>query len=401
MLKMILVAIAMVLAAVGCSTKEMASCECVPGYICDELGECVEETVPDASLPDAQLADAALPDASIPDATLPDAEVALGVEILRPEPLTMEMSEAGVELRAIVSGPDIEGASYTWESLVDGTVASGTVGADGSIADTAMLTAGVQWVEVTVTTLSGVEVSDRVNGIRICGWRLITDFSAALTPDWELFGDASRDAGGWLELTGNARGRQGAIYYTASRISPGDVDFRFRISTGGGSRPGADGFAMSVFAATDATELRRLVAGAPSGSGLGYAVGGAYSRYGMFTGSAFHVEFDTYYNRYNGTNELHTDPSSQPHVEITLNGDAANSVAYANVADLGDNDWHEVEIQVDGERVRVTYDGREIINQVVPGLAFQGGYIGFSGSTGYYTNFHRFDDLAIREGCAG
>ena len=47
----------------------------------------------------------------------------------------------------------------------------------------------------------------------------------------------------------------------------------------------------------------------------------------------------------------------------------------------------------------VTFDGALVIDEVVEGLAFKGGYIGFTGSTGLYTNWHRFDDLQILEEC--
>ena len=49
--------------------------------------------------------------------------------------------------------------------------------------------------------------------------------------------------------------------------------------------------------------------------------------------------------------------------------------------------------------VRAGGSGRTVIDQRVEGLDFKGGYIGFSGTTGYYTNFHRFDDLRTRPAC--
>ena len=114
---------------------------------------------------------------------------------------------------------------------------------------------------------------------------------------------------------------------------------------------------------------------------------------------AFHIEFDTWYNQFNGGNEFHTDPTRQNHVAITLDGDPGNHVAVAETPAIEDNAWHEVELVIRGDRVRVELDGRSVIDQRVEGLDFKGGYIGFSGTTGYYTNFHRFDDLRTRPAC--
>lgn len=47
----------------------------------------------------------------------------------------------------------------------------------------------------------------------------------------------------------------------------------------------------------------------------------------------------------------------------------------------------------------VTLDGLPAIDGLVPGLDLRGGFIGFSGSTGYYSNYHRFDDLQILQEC--
>jgi hypothetical protein len=40
-----------------------------------------------------------------------------------------------------------------------------------------------------------------------------------------------------------------------------------------------------------------------------------------------------------------------------------------------------------------------LVEQLYPELQFRGGYIFFSGSTGYYTNYHRFDDLNVVHTC--
>jgi hypothetical protein len=58
-----------------------------------------------------------------------------------------------------------------------------------------------------------------------------------------------------------------------------------------------------------------------------------------------------------------------------------------------------VELIIDGDHLRVKLDALWVIDERVAGLDFKGGYIGFSGTTGYYTNFHRFDDLRSRRSC--
>jgi hypothetical protein len=40
-----------------------------------------------------------------------------------------------------------------------------------------------------------------------------------------------------------------------------------------------------------------------------------------------------------------------------------------------------------------------IIQRNIPGFSFDGGYIGVSGSTGWASNYHRFDDLRILDRC--
>ena len=235
----------------------------------------------------------------------------------------------------------------------------------------------------------------------VCPDDSVIDFTADLDPaQWLVRGDTTRDASGWLELTGLAPSRAGSIYYLGDTLAEGDVEINLRISTGACPTPGpcssftegADGFAMNIWSVASVPELEGILDLAANGGGLGYGVSGLY---GDRVVDSFHIEFDTYYNR----NDIHTDPTSVPHIGITQNGDPENHLVYYESASLENNQWHDITLSIQGSRVRVMYDGTMAIDQDVPGLSFKGGFLGFSGSTGYYYNYHRIDDLQIVQSC--
>ena len=231
----------------------------------------------------------------------------------------------------------------------------------------------------------------------ICEWASPEKFDINLSgTQWQTYGDAYWDPGGWLEMTGNVKGKKGAIFNTVDYLTPGDITLSFKIQTGPNVGTGADGFALSVFRAEDITELESWIAAAHSGGGLGYGISG---NYGPVVAEAFHVEIDTWHNVYNGNSEFHTDPTPENHIAITLNGDPGNHVLWAAVPNIEDMQWHDVTVVVVGSHVTVTLEGNTIIDETVPDFLFRGGYIGFTGTTGYYTNYHRFDDLQILQEC--
>jgi hypothetical protein len=231
--------------------------------------------------------------------------------------------------------------------------------------------------------------------VGICSLGRPETFDTELDSDhWRIYGDAFWDPGGWLEMTGLQMGRKGAIYNISDRVSPGDVSISFRIWTGGGT--GADGFAMSVFDVRDIDELDRLVADAAAGGGLGYGVGGEWGDWEI---DGFHVEFDTWHNVFNGDNELHTDPTPENHVGVMTDGDPGTHHLWAEIPNIEDSQWHDVTIEVEAQRIIVTLDGATIIDGTVDNFQFKGGVIGFSGTTGFYTNYHRFDELQILQEC--
>ena len=118
-----------------------------------------------------------------------------------------------------------------------------------------------------------------------------------------------------MELTNNYQDTNGAIFNIGRSITPGNVVLRFKISTGQCPTPntscasnGADGFAMSVFQLGTTEELVTVLNDAYTGGGLGYGVAGPYGNTNL---QAFHIEFDTWHNVYNGNSQLHTDPTGQ------------------------------------------------------------------------------------------
>ena len=257
--------------------------------------------------------------------------------------------------------------------------------------------AGNQSVTLTVTNPDGDEkVADISLGI--CTYGDVESFDQPLSGgDWTVYGDAYWDAGGWLEMTGNLQGKKGAIFNTAEMVNPGDVEIHFSIWTGGNElltpspTTGADGFTMSVINAPTVTDLENVIATAGNGGCMGYGVSGECGNMSL---DAFHVEFDTYYN--NG--DVNYDPTPQNHIAVMLDGDASNHVLWVPQT-LEDSQWHDVSIQTIGQQIIVNFDGVEVINSNVNDFQFHGGYIGFTGVTGWGTNFHRFDNLQIIQQC--
>ena len=342
-------------------------------------------------------------------------EPAFGVTILSPANQTSAESGQSVAFEGAVEVTgevDVTGLVVRWISDVDGVLFEGALSESGSSEFSSdVLTAGYHQITFRVEDDQGDGVSTSVV-IGVCGWTDAENFDAALdTSDWigvpgsSYVTDAYRDERGWLEMTGNVQNKKGAIFNVAQAITPGNVVLRFKISTGQCATPdvfcnssaaGADGFAMSVFQVGTEAELIDLLSVAHTGGGLGYGVAGGYGSYDV---PAFHIEFDTWHNVYNGNSEHHTDPMSEDHIAVTLNGNPGEHYLPTAVTDLEDNMWHQMEVRVVGEQVTVSMDEVELMSGTVPGLTFKGGYIGFTGSTGYYTNYHRFDDLEVEEAC--
>lgn len=291
-----------------------------------------------------------------------------------------------------------EELTVSWRSTIDGELWSGPAEPDGTTTYRVRgLSEGRHRLELVATNPLGQSANDLID-IGICSWGVPEAFDADIeSSNWQIYGDAYWDEGGWLEMTGLGTGKRGAIFNTGDPVSPGDVQIRFRIFTGGGAGSGADGFAMSIFEASSVAELETWIGDFSSGGCLGYGITGQCGSYEDI--EAFHLEFDTWYNT-PGDNSGVQDPTEQNHIAVTLNGNPAEHVLWAEVPTLEDEAWHEVEVQIDGSRVTVRLDGETIISDPVPGFRFKGGFIGFTGTTGLYTNWHRFDDLQILEECS-
>lgn len=286
----------------------------------------------------------------------------------------------------------------TWSTWFAGDLASGPVAATGLVSFTlnAGLPEGTHTIELTVTNPLGQSATDAVTVV-VCPVSLPETFDDDIaSTTWEVFGDASWDTdgdNGWLEMTGNAQGKKGQIFQTGTQIDPGDVSISFKILTGGGQNGGADGFAMSVVGVPDVDTLEDYLKAAGAGGCLGYGVSAGC---GTWTVDAFHIEFDTWQN--NGNPNV--DPTSANHVGVLQGGDASEHYLWASVPTLEDQKWHDVHVMVEGVHVTVTLDDDVVIDGDIPGLVFHGGYIGFSGTTGWATNYHRFDDLLVLQQCS-
>jgi hypothetical protein len=209
-----------------------------------------------------------------------------------------------------------------------------------------------------------------------------------------LHGDAYWDAGGWLEMTGIDKGQKGQVSNSLDSISDGVVSIRFTLKTGGGINGGADGFAFTIIDVSNPSDLDSLMNDANPGGGLGYGLGGSH---GSWVGDAVTVEIDTYKNEIS-QGHPHDEPTPQNHIAITKNADAGAHLAWYDVPNVEDFQPHSIRVDIYSGTLRVWYDGAEVINEAVT-IGFKGGHMFFSGSTGWSTNYHIFDDLDIYHQC--
>lgn len=289
---------------------------------------------------------------------------------------------------------EAEEIQVVWSTGAGEVIQDGPAGAAGwTQGEVAFDAPGEATLILTATNPNGQAASASVD-IGVCTWGEPETFSEALsTIGWTVYGDAFWEPQGWLEMTGNAGGKKGAIFNTGAFVNPGDVTISFSIWTGEGINTGADGFAMSVVNTKTVEELETFIDEASAGGCLGYGVSGPC---GGMAVDAFHIEFDTWHNG----GDPNTDPTPGNHVAITLNGDPGDHLLWADMNEVENSGvWHQVEIDIDGSTVTVNMDGTNKLTGVIPDFNFHGGFIGFSGTTGWATNFHRFDNLYVQQGC--
>ena len=230
--------------------------------------------------------------------------------------------------------------------------------------------------------------------LSVCDGYILEDFTTEST-NWVTRGSAYWDPNGWVEMTGVSQGQKGAVYNKVESIASGIASIRFTLMTGGGYYGGADGFAFTIINVANVTDLESWINQAQSGGGMGYGVGGAS---GSFTGDAITMEIDTWHNIYNGSNEFHTDPTSESHIALTRNADPGDHIVFFETPTVEDSQPHDLRVDIVPNKLTVDYDGSEVINEN-PQITFKGGQMFFSGSTGWATNNHVFDNLEIYHDC--
>ncbi|MCB9739902.1 MAG: hypothetical protein H6747_11580 [Deltaproteobacteria bacterium] len=335
-------------------------------------------------------------------------------------PAAEAMLAAGeaVVVKATVDGVVGPGATLELRSDLDGAIGSTVVNPTAGIGSTEVSltvtpsSAGSHALTLHLLGGSGTDamVCPGLGAVQVqvCGAAIEADFAQSIAGSaWKTTGDASWNAGGYLELTGNAQSKSGAVYNQALYVQPGDVRMSLRIATGGGVNGGADGFAMTILEAKAPADVDAYLAKAGKGGCLGYGVSGTC---GSTKVEAFHVEIDTWINKGDpntdppGVSGNNAVPGQGNHIAVHTDGDAGNALLWLpepgkpaiNVEDAA---WHTVVIVVKGDTLTIRLDDAVAASKTVTGLDFRGGYVIFSGSTGWASNFHRIDDLRILHQC--
>lgn len=255
------------------------------------------------------------------------------------------------------------------------------------------LRAGEHTLTVLVEDPDGARARETVD-VAVCEWPARDDIDFTTNPigtTWRAYGDAYWDANGWLEVTGNYQGRAGHLYFIDDEIDPGSFRIDFSFATGGGINSGADGYAVNIVDARDLEDLEDYIDHTENGGCLGYGSSGNCNTRPV---NAFHVELDTWQNSNNPVN----DPTSADHLAITLDGNPSNHIVYTTF-EMEDLVWRDVVVEGNSTWLVVRVDGEVKIQEDITGFQFDGGYIGISGSTGWATNFHRFDNLKTYGNC--
>jgi len=267
--------------------------------------------------------------------------------------------------------------AMTWESDVDGVLSTDGADSDGLASidwDGALQSSGSHMVTVTAVDECGEMVSDTFTVCQNLGYTEETlDISS-----WQFTGSAEWDStNGWLELTDTSRYIAGTAFSTADTVSSDNVSIGFMFYASGGSSSGADGLSLTAIDTTRMTTYQ-----GQNGGAIGY--GGL---------PGWSIEVDTWDNT--GDPGL-SEPTTVDHVSFVIDG-ASNGVGevYAEIHEVEDGQWHEMQVDVVGQHVTVSIDGIVYIDESVSGITSFPAHVGFTAATGNVTNNHFIDALTV------
>jgi len=261
--------------------------------------------------------------------------------------------------------PDGTIVSYEWD-FGDGseeTTTSPTIQHSYSIAGTYTVTLTVTDNDgLTNSTSTQVEVTSAEIG------EIRDDFSTD-TGLWTYIGSAYRDEEHeYVVLTENINDQVGVIWLKRNVTSPFTAEFKYK--AGGGS--GADGIVFMFY------KQKNYEPGKGGYLGFNDAGGGEVPGYG--------IEFDNHYY-FNSW-----DPQTS---HIALIKDSVEShLIYVSDSRTGDNEWHDVKVEVSESTINVYIDG-ELLFTWNGTIDRTYGGIGFSAATGILNNWHIIDDVRL------
>ena len=105
------------------------------------------------------------------------------------------------------------------------------------------------------------------------------------------------------------------------------------------------------------------------------------------SGVGYALEFDIY------SNWEHNDPSSM-HIALLENG-ISNHIAWTNVTNLEDAQWHDVEIVNQEGEVTVYYDGTVLLSHTIQDYNLASGWFRYGAATGSQRAYQAIDDIDI------
>lgn len=212
------------------------------------------------------------------------------------------------------------------------------------------------------------EKIDKLKEKKRIGREYVDDFSID-TALWTYWGSAYRDGNNeYVVLTQPLDSQSGIIWLNDEFTDSFSVRFRYKV--GGGS--GADGFVFMFYKSKDYE---------PSD-------GGSLAFNDKTPAPGYGIEFDGWQN----FEDTPPDPSAN-HIALIKDW-SGNHLVYVNDARTEDNQWHQVRVTVDSNRVDVEVDGGQV-------LSWQGdidrtfGGVGFGAATGFANNWHIIDDVHI------